>query len=142
MLDIGVSSRGDADATDADGRTGRLGADHEQPTSVVARAGVGLRVTAARLARMRCRSLVTLDDRGAPAGDTFGDEDLPMDDATYFERLAANVARVAHHPHFPAKTHALELCLQDIDDLSLAGRITAEQAGVLRALLGSTCRAA
>ena len=66
-----------------------------------------------------------------------------MDDATYFERLAANVARLAHHPHFPAKTHALELCLQDIDDLSLAGRITAEQAGVLRGtLLGSTFRAA
>jgi hypothetical protein len=35
---------------------------------------------------------VTLDDRGAPARDTFGDEDLPMDDATYFQRLAANVA--------------------------------------------------
>ena len=79
----------------------------------------------------------------APVGDPFGDEDLPMVDATYFERLAASVARVANHHHFPAKPHALELCLQDIDDLSLAGRITAEQAGVLRAtLLGSTCRAA
>jgi hypothetical protein len=66
-----------------------------------------------------------------------------MDDATYFERLAANVARLARHPHFPAKPHAVELCLQDIDDLSLAGRITAEQAGVLRGtLLGSTFRAA
>jgi len=86
---------------------------------------------------------VTLDDRGAPARDTVGDEDLPMDDATYFERLAANVARIAHHPHFPAKPHAVELFLQDLDDLSLAGRITAEQAGVLRTtLLGSTCRAA
>jgi hypothetical protein len=79
----------------------------------------------------------------APVGDPFGDEDLPMVDATYFERLAASVARVAHHPHFPAKPHAVELCLQDIDDLSLAGRITAEQAGDLRAtLLGATCRAA
>ena len=66
-----------------------------------------------------------------------------MDDATYFERLAANVSRLARHPHFPAKPHAVELCLQDIDDLSLAGRITAEEAGVLRAtLLDSTCRAA
>jgi hypothetical protein len=52
-----------------------------------------------------------------------------MDDATYFERLAATVARIAHHPHFSAKPHAVELCLQDIGDLSLAGRITAEQAG-------------
>ncbi len=66
-----------------------------------------------------------------------------MDDATYFERLAANVARLARHPHFPAKPHSVDLCLQDIDDLSLAGRITAEQAGVLRAtLLGPSSRAA
>ena len=66
-----------------------------------------------------------------------------MDDATYFERLAANVARLARHCHFPTKGHAVELFLQDIDDLSLAGRISAEQAGILRAtLLGSSCRAA
>jgi hypothetical protein len=66
-----------------------------------------------------------------------------MDDATYFERLAANVSRLARHPHFPAKQEAVDLCLEDIDDLSLAGRITAEQAGVLReTLLGALCRAA
>ena len=66
-----------------------------------------------------------------------------MDDATYFERLAANVIRLAHHPSFPAKQQAVDLCLEDIDDLSLAGRITAEQAGVLReTLLGSRCQAA
>jgi hypothetical protein len=66
-----------------------------------------------------------------------------MDDTTYFERLAANVSRLARHPQFPAKQEAVELCLEDIDDLSLAGRITAEQAGVLRAtLLGSLSRAA
>jgi hypothetical protein len=66
-----------------------------------------------------------------------------MDNATYFERLAANVARLARHPHFPAKPQAVELCLQDIDDLSHTGRITDEQAGALRAtLLGSSCRAA
>jgi hypothetical protein len=66
-----------------------------------------------------------------------------MDHATYFERLAANVSRLVRHPHFPAKQHAVDLCLQDIDDLSLAGRITAEQAGTLRAtLLDSPCRAA
>lgn len=66
-----------------------------------------------------------------------------MDDATYFERLAANVSRLARHPHFPAKQHAVDLCLQDIDDLTRARRITAEQAGVLReTLLDSPCRAA
>lgn len=66
-----------------------------------------------------------------------------MDDATYFERLAANVSRLACHPDFPTKPDAVALCLEDIDDLSLAGRITAEQAGALReALLGSLARAA
>jgi hypothetical protein len=66
-----------------------------------------------------------------------------MNDQTYFERLAANVARIACHPYFPAKQHAVDLCLEDIDDLSLAGRITAEQADTLReTLLGSLCRAA
>jgi hypothetical protein len=66
-----------------------------------------------------------------------------MDDATYFERLAANVARIARHPHFPAKLQAVDLCLQDIDDLSDTGRITDEHAGALRAsLLGLSSRAA
>ena len=66
-----------------------------------------------------------------------------MNDATYFDRLAANVIRIARHPHFAAKQQAVESCLEDIDDLSLAGRITAEQAGVLRrTLLGSHGRAA
>jgi predicted DNA-binding protein len=66
-----------------------------------------------------------------------------MDDTTYFERLAAIVSRLARHPYFPAKQEAVELCLEDIEDLSVAGRITAEQAGVLRAtLLGSLSRAA
>jgi hypothetical protein len=66
-----------------------------------------------------------------------------MDDTTYYERLAANVSRLACHPSFPAKEQAVELCLEDIEDLSLAGRITAEQAVFLRAtLLGSLCRAA
>ena len=49
-----------------------------------------------------------------------------MDDATYFERLAANVIRIARHSGFAAKQQAVDLCLEDIDDLRLAGRITAE----------------
>ena len=66
-----------------------------------------------------------------------------MHDATYFERLTANVLRIALHPGFAAKEQAVELCLEDIDELTLAGRITAEQAGVLReTLLGSLGRAA
>ena len=58
-----------------------------------------------------------------------------MNDATYFERLATNVTRIARHAYFPAKQQAVDLCLEDIDDLWIAGRITAEQAGVLRQTL-------
>jgi len=58
-----------------------------------------------------------------------------MNDVTYFERLAANVIRIARHPGFAAKQQAVDTCLEDIDDLRLAGRITAEQAGVLRQTL-------
>ncbi len=66
-----------------------------------------------------------------------------MEDPTYFERLSANVARLVRHPYFPDKQQAVDLCLEDIDDLSLAGRITAEQAGALRAtLLAALVRAA
>ena len=66
-----------------------------------------------------------------------------MDDVTYFDRLAANVIRLARHPYFPAKQQAVDSCLEDIDDLRLAGRITAEQAGFLhRTLLGSIGQAA
>ena len=66
-----------------------------------------------------------------------------MNDATSFERLAANVTRIARHPYFPAKQQAVDLCLEDIDDLSLAGQLTAEQAGILREiLLGSLSQAA
>jgi hypothetical protein len=66
-----------------------------------------------------------------------------MDDATYFDRLAANVTRLARHPGFAGKQEAVALYLEDIDDLRLAGRITAEQAVLLReTLLGSLDRAA
>jgi hypothetical protein len=61
-----------------------------------------------------------------------------MSDATYFERLVATVERIARHTFFPGKDEAVGLCLEDIDELSLEGRITPEQAGVLRGvLLGS-----
>lgn len=66
-----------------------------------------------------------------------------MENATYFERLTANVERIARYPSFPASRQAVELCLEDIEDLSLDGRITAEQACALRkTLLGSASRAA
>jgi hypothetical protein len=66
-----------------------------------------------------------------------------MDNGTYFERLAASVTRIARHAGFATRQQAVCLCLKDIDDLRVAGRITAEQARALREmLLGTLGRAA
>jgi hypothetical protein len=67
--------------------------------------------------------------------DGFKDEGHSMNDATDFERLMAVVGRIARHSYFPGKQQAVDLCLEDIEDMSLANRITAEQAGVLREIL-------
>ncbi len=56
----------------------------------------------------------------------------------HFERLAAVVERVAHHPDFPGKQETVELCLEDIQGLTLDGLITAEQEEVLRNVLLGT----
>ena len=56
----------------------------------------------------------------------------------YFERLLAVASRVAHHPYFPGKQETVDLCLEDIQGLSLDGRITAEQEDVLREILLGT----
>jgi hypothetical protein len=58
-----------------------------------------------------------------------------MNDTPYFERLVASVQRIARHAEYPGKDQAVGYCLEDIDDLALAGRITAEQRETLRALL-------
>ena len=61
----------------------------------------------------------------------------------HFERLLAVVERVAYHPYFPGKQQTVELCLEDIEDLSLDGLITAEQRRMLsEVLLGSFSHAA
>jgi hypothetical protein len=61
----------------------------------------------------------------------------------YFERLSAVVERVANHPDFPGKQETLDLCLEDIEGLSLDGLITPEQQDVLReVLLGATSHVA
>jgi hypothetical protein len=62
-----------------------------------------------------------------------------MSDAADFGRLAAAVERIARHPDFPDKRQAVRLCLEDIERMSLEGRITAEQAGVLHGILLILC---
>ena len=54
---------------------------------------------------------------------------------SYFERLVASVERIAHHAYYPGKHDAVGLCMEDIDDLRLAGQISDEQAGLLREIL-------
>jgi hypothetical protein len=66
-----------------------------------------------------------------------------MNGKTYFDRLAASAERIARHANYPGKDEAVCHCLEDIDDLVLDERITAEQRDRLRAvLLGSLSHAA
>jgi hypothetical protein len=63
------------------------------------------------------------------------DEDHAMNGASYFDRLVASAERIARHAHYPGKDQAVGHCLEDIDDLMLEERITAEQGERLRAVL-------
>jgi hypothetical protein len=66
-----------------------------------------------------------------------------MNDTSYFDRLVASAERIARHADYPGKQQAVDLCIEDIDDLATAERITAEQREVLRAvLLGALSHAA
>jgi hypothetical protein len=66
-----------------------------------------------------------------------------MNGASYFERLLLSVERIARHAEYPGKDQAVEQCLEDIDDLVEAQRITHEQRESLRTvLLGALSHAA
>jgi hypothetical protein len=58
-----------------------------------------------------------------------------MNGKSYFERLVASAERIARHLDYPGKDLAVGQCIADIDDLALAGRITAEQGETLRTVL-------
>ncbi len=58
-----------------------------------------------------------------------------MNSASYFEKLVASITRIARHSYYPGKEEAIELCLQEIDDLDETGRITSGQREELRELL-------
>jgi hypothetical protein len=61
-----------------------------------------------------------------------------MNDTTYFDRLVASAERIARHANYPGKDQAVSHCLEDIDDLVLDERITAEQRDRIRAVLLSS----
>ena len=65
-----------------------------------------------------------------------------MISSDYFERLVTSVDRIARHAYYPGLHEAIEQCLEDIDELMQAGRITAEERDALRiVLLGMTLTA-
>jgi hypothetical protein len=65
----------------------------------------------------------------------FKDEESTMNGPVYFERLVASVERIARHAYYPGIDQAIELCLEDIDELMHANRITPDQREALRLLL-------
>jgi hypothetical protein len=63
------------------------------------------------------------------------DEDTPMRDLAYFERLVRTVEMIARHAHYPGKQQAVEQCIEDVAELSRVGRITAEQSDLLLGII-------
>jgi len=58
-----------------------------------------------------------------------------MNGLSYFERLTASARMIARHAFYPGKEEAVHQCMEDIEDLLLAGRISPEQGDVLRGIL-------
>jgi NTE family protein len=58
-----------------------------------------------------------------------------LNNASYFQKLMGSVTRIARHSFYPGKEEAVELCLEEIQDLRDSGRINSEQLATLRELL-------
>jgi NTE family protein len=58
-----------------------------------------------------------------------------VDNVAYFEQLVESLSRIAGHSYYPGKGETVERCLEEIEEIRLAGRITAEQSATLRELL-------
>ncbi len=58
-----------------------------------------------------------------------------MDKASYFEKLVGTLSRIASHSYYPGKEDTVEQCLEEVEEIRLSGRITAEQSATLRELL-------
>ncbi len=58
-----------------------------------------------------------------------------MDNAFYFQKLMGSVTRIARHSFYPGKEEAVELCLEEIEELRDCGRINDDQLASLRELL-------
>ncbi|MFO0890662.1 MAG: hypothetical protein U0790_16150 [Isosphaeraceae bacterium] len=58
-----------------------------------------------------------------------------MSSPTYFDRLRGSVTRIARHAYFPGKEDAVEQCLEEIEQLRDAERITRDEFSMLREIL-------
>jgi hypothetical protein len=58
-----------------------------------------------------------------------------MNNSICFDRLVASVEKIARHTYYPGIDQAINLCLEDIDDLWTTGEISAEQREALRFVL-------
>jgi hypothetical protein len=66
-----------------------------------------------------------------------------MNSSSYFDRLVVSVERIARHAYYPGIDQTVDQCLEDLDELMRAGRISPEQREALRfVLLGMTLSAA
>ena len=63
------------------------------------------------------------------------DETPTVDKSSYFEKLVGSLSRIASHSYYPGKEDTVEQCLEEIEEIRLSGRITAEQSATLRELL-------
>lgn len=62
---------------------------------------------------------------------------------SYYDRLVDSVGRIARHTSYPGIDQTLNQCLEDIDALRTAERITSEQREALRFIvLGVSLHAA
>src|SRR5271157_5384530 len=62
-------------------------------------------------------------------------EGTTLDNASYFQKLMGTVTRIARHSFYPGKEEAVELCLEEIEELRDCGRISDDQLARLRELL-------
>jgi hypothetical protein len=55
-----------------------------------------------------------------------------------FERLEQAIGMIQRHPYYPGKEQVVDDCLREIDERHRRGRLTDEQRGRLRSILGES----
>ena len=74
------------------------------------------------------------------AGQPQNDQTPMMTMLPEFERLEQAIGMIKRHPYYPGKDQIVDDCLRDIDERHRLGRLTDEQRGRLRAILGEPTR--